>query len=228
MNNAKILIIEDDLSIIRFLSLSLETNGYKIIKAENGIEGISLFMTDNPDLILLDLGLPDIDGSEVLSQIRTQSDVPILIVSARGQEKEKVEALDMGADDYITKPFHINELLARIRVALRKKTPHVVKEKQFVLDGLKIDFDKYMVFVDETEIHLTPIEFKLLVLLVENAGKVLTHSFIIRSIWGYHSCDDSQSLRVFMANIRRKIEKDSSHPRYILTEVGVGYRFVDE
>lgn len=228
MNNAKILIIEDDLSIIRFLALSLETNGYKVIKAENGIEGISLFMTDNPDLILLDLGLPDIDGSEVLSQIRTQSEVPILIVSARGQEKEKVEALDMGADDYITKPFHINELLARIRVALRKKTPHVMKEKQFVLDGLKIDFDKYMVFVDDTEIHLTPIEFKLLVLLVENAGKVLTHSFIIRNIWGYHSCDDSQSLRVFMANIRRKIEKDSSHPRYILTEVGVGYRFVDE
>lgn len=228
MNNTKVLIIEDDISIIRFLSLSLETNGYKVIKAENGIEGISLFMTDNPDLILLDLGLPDIDGSEVLSQIRTQSDVPILVVSARGQEKEKVEALDLGADDYITKPFHINELLARVRVALRKKATKITKEKQFVLDGLRIDFEKYLVFVDEREIHLTPIEFKLLVLLVENAGKVLTHSFIIRNIWGYHTCDDSQSLRVFMANIRRKIEKDSSHPRYILTEVGVGYRFVDE
>lgn len=228
MNNTKVLIIEDDISIIRFLSLSLETNGYKVIKAENGIEGISLFMSDNPDVILLDLGLPDIDGSEVLSQIRTQSDVPILVVSARGQEKEKVEALDLGADDYITKPFHINELLARVRVALRKKATKITKEKQFVLDGLRIDFEKYLVFVDEREIHLTPIEFKLLVLLVENAGKVLTHSFIIRNIWGYHTCDDSQSLRVFMANIRRKIEKDSSHPRYILTEVGVGYRFVDE
>ena len=181
-----------------------------------------MFMTDNPDLILLDLGLPDIDGSEVLSQIRTQSEVPILVVSARGQEKEKVEALDLGADDYVTKPFHINELLARVRVALRKKTPQVVKEKIFILDGLRVDFEKYKVF------HLTPIEFKLLVLLIENAGKVLTHSFIIRNIWGYSSCEDSQSLRVFMANIRRKIEKDSSHPRYILTEVGVGYRFVDE
>ena len=207
----KILLIEDDASIIRFLSLSLDKNGYKVIEARNGIEGISLFMSDNPDLILLDLGLPD-----------------ILVVSARGQEREKVEALDLGADDYVTKPFHINELLARVRVALRKKTPRVVKEKVFVLDGLRVDFEKYKVYVEDREVHLTPIEFKLLVLLIEHAGKVLTHSFIIRNIWGYSSCEDSQSLRVFMANIRRKIEKDSSHPRYILTEVGVGYRFVDE
>ncbi|MEG2507655.1 MAG: response regulator transcription factor, partial [Longicatena sp.] len=204
-DNTKVLLIEDDKNIIKFLSLSLETNGCKVISAQSGIEGISLFMTDNPDLILLDLGLPDIDGSEVLSQIRTQSDVPILIVSARGQEKEKVEALDLGADDYITKPFHINELLARIRVALRKKTPQVVKDKVFKMDSLYIDFEKYKVFVEEKEIHLTPIEFKLLVLLIENAGKVLTHSFIIKKIWGYNTCEDSQSLRVFMANIRRKI-----------------------
>ncbi|MEG1475813.1 MAG: response regulator transcription factor, partial [Longicatena sp.] len=201
-DNTKVLLIEDDKNIIKFLSLSLETNGCKVISAQSGIEGISLFMTDNPDLILLDLGLPDIDGSEVLSQIRTQSDVPILIVSARGQEKEKVEALDLGADDYITKPFHINELLARIRVALRKKTPQVVKDKVFKMDSLYIDFEKYKVFVEEKEIHLTPIEFKLLVLLIENAGKVLTHSFIIKKIWGYNTCEDSQSLRVFMANIR--------------------------
>ena len=199
----KILLIEDDASIIRFLSLSLDKNGYKVIEARNGIEGISLFMSDNPDLILLDLGLPDIDGSEVLRQIRSQSEVPILVVSARGQEREKVEALDLGADDYVTKPFHINELLARVRVALRKKTPRVVKEKVFALDGLRVDFEKYKVYVEDREVHLTPIEFKLLVLLIEHAGKVLTHSFIIRNIWG-------------------------SHPRYILTEVGVGYRFVDE
>ena len=224
----KILLIEDDASIIRFLSLSLDKNGYKVIEARNGIEGISLFMSDNPDLILLDLGLPDIDGSEVLRQIRSQSEVPILVVSARGQEREKVEALDLGADDYVTKPFHINELLARVRVALRKKTPRVVKEKVFVLDGLRVDFEKYKVYVEDREVHLTPIEFKLLVLLIEHAGKVLTHSFIIRNIWGYSSCADSQSLRFFMANIRRKIEKDISHPRYILTDVGVGYRFVDE
>ena len=174
----KILLIEDDASIIRFLSLSLDKNGYKVIEARNGIEGISLFMSDNPDLILLDLGLPDIDGSEVLRQIRSQSEVPILVVSARGQEREKVEALDLGADDYVTKPFHINELLARVRVALRKKTPRVVKEKVFVLDGLRVDFEKYKVYVEDREVHLTPIEFKLLVLLIEHAGKVLTHSFI--------------------------------------------------
>ena len=226
--NEKILLIEDDKSIQRFLRISLETNGYKTLNAETGIEGISLYMTQNPDLILLDLGLPDIDGMEVLSQIRDQSSVPIIVVSARGQEHEKVDALDQGADDYITKPFNINELLARVRVALRKKTSDVIKAKTFEIDQLKIDFEKYKVYVDQQEIHLTPIEYKLLVLLVENAGKVLTHSFIIRKIWGYSTNEDSQSLRVFMANIRRKIEKDSSHPRYILTEVGVGYRFVEE
>lgn len=226
--NEKILVIEDDKNIIRFLKISLETNSFKVINAENGIEGISLFMTDNPDLILLDLGLPDIDGIEVLRQVRSQSEVPILVVSARGQEKEKVEALDLGADDYITKPFHINELMARVRVALRKKTSDVVKAHVFELDTFKIDFEKHKVSVDGVEIHMTPIEFKLMVLLVENAGKVITHSYIIKQVWGYNSTEDSQSLRVFMANIRRKIEKDSSHPRYILTEVGVGYRFVDE
>lgn len=228
MKDAKILVIEDDHNITRFLKVSLETNDYKVLHAEKGIEGISMFLYDNPDLILLDLGLPDIDGIEVLSQIRAQSDIPVLIVSARGQEKEKVEALDLGADDYITKPFHINELLARVRVALRKRTPDIVKEKVFVLDTLKIDFEKHRIFVDDNEIHLTPIEYNLLVLLVENSGKVLTHSYILKKIWGYASNEDSQSLRVFMASIRRKIEKDTSHPRYILTEVGVGYRFVEE
>lgn len=226
--NHKILLIEDDRNIIRFLGLSLKKNNYDVIEACSGLEGISIFMMDNPDLIILDLGLPDIDGREVLQQIRSQSEVPILIVSARGQEKEKVEALDLGADDYVTKPFYINELLARVRVALRKHTSEIVKEKLFLLDGLRIDFEKYKVFVNEDEIHLTPIEFRLLTLLIENAGKVLTHRYIVRSIWGYNSYEDSQSLRVFMANIRRKIEKDSSHPRYIQTEVGVGYRFVDK
>ena len=226
--NEKILLIEDDKNIIKFLSLSLESNHYKFINTTSGIEGISLFMTDNPDLIILDLGLPDIDGMEVLHQIRAQSDVAIIVVSARGQEKEKVEALDAGADDYITKPFHINELLARVRVALRKKAPSVVKEKIFTCDALCIDFEKYKVIVNEKEIHLTPIEFKLLTLLVEHAGKVLTHSFIIKNVWGYNSFEDSQSLRVFMANLRRKIEEDSSKPHYILTEVGVGYRFIEQ
>lgn len=226
--NTKILIIEDDKNILNFLSISLKTKGYDYMTAMTGLDGISLFLSNNPDLILLDLGLPDIDGMTVLEQIRESSDVPVIIVSARGQEKEKVEALDKGADDYITKPFYIGELLARIRVAIRKRQPKITKSKKFILDTLEIDFEKRKVYVDNKEVHLTPIEYKLLVLLIEHTGKVLTYSFINKEIWGYSNLEDSQSLRVFMANIRRKIEKDTSKPRYIITEVGVGYRFVDE
>ena len=227
-NETSILIIEDDKSIQNFLSISLKTNGYRYETAANGLEGISLFLSNNPDLILLDLGLPDIDGLAVLEQVRQSSDVPVIVVSARGQEREKVQALDMGADDYITKPFYINELPARIRVALRKHQPKVAKSSVFTLDTLTIDFERRKVFVEGKEVHLTPIEYKLLVLLVDHAGKVLTHSFINKQVWGYANTEEPQSLRVFMANIRRKIEKDTTHPRYILTEVGVGYRFVDE
>ena len=227
-NETSILIIEDDKSIQNFLSISLKTNGYRYETAANGLEGISLFLSNNPDLILLDLGLPDIDGLAVLEQVRQSSDVPVIVVSARGQEREKVQALDMGADDYITKPFYINELLARIRVALRKHQPKVAKSSVFTLDTLTIDFERRKVFVEGKEVHLTPIEYKRLVLLVDHAGKVLTHSFINKQVWGYANTEEPQSLRVFMANIRRKIEKDTTHPRYILTEVGVGYRFVDE
>lgn len=226
--NTKILIIEDDKNILNFLSISLKTKGYDYMTAMTGLDGISLFFSNNPDLILLDLGLPDIDGMTVLEQIRESSDVPVIIVSARGQEKEKVEALDKGADDYITKPFYIGELLARIRVAIRKRQPKITKSKKFILDTLEIDFEKRKVYVDNKEVHLTPIEYKLLVLLIEHTGKVLTYSFINKEIWGHSNLEDSQSLRVFMANIRRKIEKDTSKPRYIITEVGVGYRFVDE
>lgn len=226
--NTKILIIEDDKNILNFLSISLKTKGYDYMTAMTGLDGISLFLANNPDLILLDLGLPDIDGITVLEQIRESSDVPVIIVSARGQEKEKVEALDKGADDYITKPFYIGELLARIRVAIRKRQPKITKSKKFILDTLEIDFEKRKVYIDNKEVHLTPIEYKLLVLLIEHTGKVLTYSFINKEIWGYSNLEDSQSLRVFMANIRRKIEKDTSKPRYIITEVGVGYRFVDE
>ncbi|NBK97708.1 MAG: response regulator transcription factor [Erysipelotrichia bacterium] len=226
--NINILVIEDDKSISRFLELSLKTNGYKPLLAATGLDGISLFMSNNPDLILLDLGLPDIDGMEVLDQIRSQSDVPLIIVSARGEEKEKVDALDNGADDFITKPFHLGELLARIRVALRKKKVDSVLEKVFVLDGFRLDFEKRRIFINDEEVHFTPIEYKLLTLLVRNAGKVLTHNFIIKEIWGYSYEEEAQSLRVFMANIRRKIEKDTMNPRYIITEVGVGYRFMDD
>ncbi len=225
---SKILIIEDDKNILNFLSISLKTNGYQYETACSGVAGISAFLNEQPDLVLLDLGLPDMDGLAVLAQIRRSSEVPILVVSARGQEKEKVEALDGGADDYLTKPFHIGELLARIRVALRKAQPKIVKNELFTLDTLTIDFTKRKVWVEGKEVHLTPMEYKLLALLVQYSGRVLTHGFIIKEVWGYQEEADSQSLRVFMANIRRKIERDTTNPRFILTEIGVGYRFVDE
>jgi two-component system KDP operon response regulator KdpE len=224
----KILVIEDDKIISKFLSVALKTNDYQYLQAESGIEGISLFMANNPDLILLDLGLPDIDGMEVLAQIRSQSEVPIIIISARGREKEKVSALDEGADDYLTKPFNIGELLARMRVALRKRNKPFDQSNVFALKDLRIDFEKRKVFVSSEEIHLTPIEYKIMELLVEFQGKVLTHSFIQKKIWGYESIDDFQTLRVFMAAIRRKIETDTNNPQYILTEVGIGYRLNEE
>ncbi|WP_324823053.1 response regulator transcription factor [Sinanaerobacter sp. ZZT-01] len=222
-----ILIIEDDKSIARFLTVSLETNGYKTLCADTGISGISHYFSANPALILLDLGLPDIDGFEVLSQIREKSDTPVIIVSARDQEFDKVNALDNGADDYITKPFFIGELLARVRVALRKRQPKAA-EDIFQLDEFQLDYKRRKVFVNGNEVHLTPIEYRLLHLLVSHSGQVLTHAYIIKNIWGYEEQEDSQSLRVFMANLRRKIEKNTASPRYLLTEMGVGYRFVDE
>lgn len=227
MNYKTVLIIEDDKSILNFLKLSLKTNGYKILEATNGLTGISLFLSHNPDLILLDLGLPDIDGMEVLAQIRQSSTVPVVIVSARGQEREKVSALDIGADDYITKPFGVSELLARVRVALRRQKRTSVTN-EFVLENLRIDFNKRKIYVGDKEIHLTPIEYKLVLLLTENSGKVLTHKFIQNEVWGYETSDEYQTLRVFMANIRKKIEIDTVRPRFIMTEVGVGYRFADE
>lgn len=221
MFDKKILIIEDEKVIQNFLSLSLKSKKYEPIIAENGLLGISLFMSHNPDLILLDLGLPDIDGTEVLKQIRSSSDIPIIIISARGQEREKVNALDLGADDYITKPFNIEELFARIRVVLRRYKPQDVRTNDFKLGGLLVNFEKRKVYINDEEIHLTPIEYKMLVLLIQNQGKVLTHRFIQQEIWGSPTTDDYQSLRVFMSNIRRKIETDTSEPKFIKTEVGV-------
>lgn len=226
MNKGHILVIEDDKSIINFLSISLKTNEYKVDVAENGLNGISLFLTNKPDLVLLDLGLPDIDGTEVIKQIRFSSRIPIIVISARGQDSEKVEALDLGADDFVTKPFSIQELLARVRVGLRKTVPDAVIQNVFKAGGLKIDYEMRQVTVDEAPIHLTPMEYKILLLLVKNAGKVLTHRYLQSEIWGYADENEFQSLRVFMANIRKKIEKDTNQPKYIVTEVGVGYRFV--
>ena len=222
-----ILIIEDDPAIIRLLKVAVETNKYQSIIARDGIGGISLYLSEHPDLVLLDLGLPDIDGMEVLSQIRDMSKVPVIVVSARGSENEKVNALDAGADDYVTKPFNVAELMARIRVCIRKAMPEEKKEMIFQSKDLKIDFDKYQAFLNDQLIHFTPIEFKIMKLLIDNKGKVLTHKYIQNEVWGYDSDDEYQSLRVYMAGLRKKIEKDTSKPEYIVTEIGVGYRFVE-
>lgn len=227
MNEADILVIEDDKSIQNFIKISLKTKGYGCILADNGLMGISCFYANHPDLVLLDMGLPDVDGMEVLNQIRRESEIPVIVVSARGMEHEKIAALDAGADDYITKPFNAGELLARIRVALRHKSNIPRQEQVFELDYFKMDFEKRKVLVHDQEVHLTPIEYKMLALLVNNAGKVLTHHNIQQEVWGYDTTDDYQSLRVFMANIRRKIEDNSTKSRFIQTEVGVGYRFVE-
>lgn len=227
MNNTTILIVEDDKTIQNFLKVTLKTQNYNYIIAETGLSGLSLFYANRPDLVLLDLGLPDIEGIEVLKQIRQNSSIPIIVVSARSSETEKVMALDYGSDDYVTKPFNAAELLARIRAALRHCLKEKVSEPIFELDYLKVDFERRHVWIKDQEIHLTPIEYKMLVLLITNRGKVLTHHFIQENVWGYETTDDYQSLRVFMANIRRKIEIDSSSPHFIITEVGVGYRFVE-
>lgn len=224
-----ILVIEDDKYISHFIDISLSKEGYHVLVAETAEEGMFLFSSHRPDIILLDLGLPDRDGVDLLRDVRAFSDVPILIVSARGQEKEKIAALDLGANDYITKPFYMGELMARIRVAERslQNAGEEPKDSQFSCDWLTVDYEKRKVYVSGNEIHLTPTEYKTLLLLIANKGKVLTHNYIIRQIWGYEG-GDSKSVRVFMANLRRKLEKDTAHPRFILTEVGVGYRFADE
>lgn len=227
MNEADILVVEDDKSIQNFIKIALKTKGYGCIVADNGLMGLSCFYANNPDLILLDLGLPDVDGMEVLRQVRQESEVPVIIVSARGMEQEKISALDEGADDYVTKPFSAGELLARIRVAMRHKSGVPKQEPVFELDYFRMDFERRKVFIRETEVHLTPIEYKMLTLLVRNAGKVLTHHFIQQEVWGYDTTDDYQSLRVFMANIRRKLGDNSAKPRFIQTEVGIGYRFTE-
>ena len=228
--NIKILIIEDDNRIANFMSMALKAKGYQFLVARNGNMGILSFCTENPDIILLDLGLPDIDGVEIIRQIRKVSNIPIIIVSAREQESDKIIALDAGANDYVTKPFAMGELLARIRVMERfiDRENSNVQESIYKFDYLTVDSEKYRIFIDDTEVHLTPIEYKLLLLLITNRGKVVTHSQISKEVWGYGETGDSKSIRVFMASLRRKIEKDTTCPRFILTEIGVGYRFSDE
>jgi two-component system, OmpR family, KDP operon response regulator KdpE len=232
-NKPVILVVEDDKSIRNFICVSLNANGYKYIETDSGKNAISLAASHRPDIIILDLGLPDIDGIDVITELRKLTKAPIVVVSARGQEKEKVLALDSGADDYLTKPFSLPELLARLRVALRHLIPTSTSNQQelsslFTVGELKIDYEKRHVYLSSDEVHLTPLEYKLLVLMAKQAGKVLTHKFILREIWGDTNGSDTLSLRVFMANMRRKIEKEPAQPRYLLTEVGVGYRLADE
>jgi len=227
-----ILIVDDEKSIRSFLRVSIESQGYKCIDTDNGSSALMLAVSHNPDIIILDLGLPDMDGVEVIKKLRTMSQMPIIIISARGHEREKVEALDAGADDYLTKPFSVSELLARIRVILRHKSIENISNKAenliFKVKELIIDTDKHRVWLDNQEIRLTPNEYKVLVLLAKNQGKVLTHRFITENVWGGTISEDTQSLRVCMGNLRRKLSEDPSQPKYIITEIGVGYRLIDE
>jgi len=232
MSKKLILLVEDDKTIRKFISTALLTQDYDVKEAITGKEGISIAVSYSPDVVLLDLGLEDMDGIEVIKAIRQFSNIPIIVVSAREQDRDKVEVFDAGADDYLTKPFSIVELLARVRVAFRHSQVEAQQKDDvkstFEVDKLLIDFDKRKVIVDDVEVHLTPIEYNILSLLAKYHGKVLTHNFIIKEIWGSVIGNETKSLRVFMATLRRKIEKQPANPRYIITEVGVGYRLNDE
>lgn len=226
-----VLVIEDEDAICNFITAILNSNGYRVAKSNTGKTGLSMAVSYNPDVILLDLGLPDMDGVEVLKGIREWGRIPVVVVSARGHEREKVEVLDLGADDYIVKPFGTSELLARIRTALRHSPQSMGGEsngtEKITIGDLEIDFGRRLVLLDGNTVHVTPVEYKILALLSKNAGKVLTHDYIIKEIWGNYA-DNSHTLRVNMANIRRKIESNPGFPKYILTEMGVGYRMAEE
>lgn len=228
----RVLIVEDDKSIRNFIRAILEANHYDVIIANTGTEAYSLITSQCPDLVILDLGLPDIDGVKILKKVREWSGMPIIVVSARTHEKDKVEALDLGADDYITKPFGTSELLARIRTAIRhSRTAYLAPDGgpsgSFTAGGLVIDYDKHRVYVDGNDANLTQNEYRLVSLLGKYAGKVLTYDFLIKEIWGPNMENNNRILRVNMANIRRKLEKNPAQPKYIFTEIGVGYRMLD-
>ncbi len=229
-NRWTVLIIEDEKTIGNYIEAILANKDYRTLRAADGVTGLSLYASHHPEVVLLDLGLPDMDGMEVLKKIREFSSVPVIVISARIQEREKVDALDEGADDYITKPFGAEELLARIRTALRHRL-HMgqsgVQEPMYSRDGLVIDFSKRMVTLRGKAVHLTQIEYKLVSLLARNAGKVLTYDYILKEIWGPYADTDNQILRVNMANIRRKLESNPAEPHYMFTEIGVGYRMLE-
>lgn len=224
---ATLLLIEDERQMRRFLRVTLESEKYSVVEAETASNGLALAATGHPDIVLLDLGLPDMDGLEVIDRLREWSTVPVIVISAREQEGDKIKALDRGADDYLTKPFAAGELLARIRVALRHAAPKSRDQGEaiFVAEALTIDFLKRQVFHETREIHLTPIEYRLLTVLVRNAGRVMTHRQILKEVWGPPYVEQTHYLRVFMNQLRKKIEADSTRPRFLLNEPGIGYRF---
>lgn len=232
MNKFNVLVIEDKKNICNFISKSLSSQGYRVSCAATGTEALSLATSLCPDILLLDLGLPDMDGMEIIRRFRTWSNRPIIVVSARTLEIDKVRALDAGADDYLTKPFGISELMARIRTSLRHSNPlgndrgtppHLYHAK-----GLEIDFFKRTITINRQSVHLTPIEYKIVAFLAQNSGKVMTYSAVMNNVWGPYAESDNKILRVNMANIRRKLERNPAEPEYIYTEVGVGYRMADD
>ena len=226
----KILVIEDEPEIRRFLRATLANSGYRMLESQNGADGLEQAASESPAAVLLDLGLPDMDGLSVIGRLRAWSQVPIIVISARGNEADKIKALDGGADDYLTKPFGVGELLARIRVALRRvpdeSAPGDVRP--FALGELRVDFARRQVFVGQQEVHLTPIEHRLLTTLIRHAGKLVTHRQLLKEVVGPDSVFETHYLRVYMAHLRRKIEADPSRPRYLLTEPGIGYRLAAE
>ena len=230
MNRLTILVVEDDLSVKNLITTTLKTHDYRYLTAQNGETAIMEASSHNPDIVLLDLGLPDMDGVEVIKKIRTWSNVPIIVISARSEDTDKIDALDSGADDYLTKPFSVEELLARLRVTQRRLTmtqsENQVNQSVVENGSLRIDYAAGCAYLNDRELHLTPIEYKLLCLLSRNVGKVLTHTFIMQNIWGSSWENDIASLRVFMATLRKKIEPEADSPQYIQTHIGVGYRML--
>lgn len=229
----KVLIIEDEKSISNFISTILNNNGYETLNASCGSEAITMISSHCPDLIILDLGLPDMDGLDILRQLRSWSSLPVVVVSARSHERDKVTALDMGADDYLTKPFGTEELLARVRTAIRHTrtssgNDEIAQKGTYTVGELTIDYNKHQVLLRGENARLTLSEFRIVALLGKHAGKVLTYDTIIKELWGPRAGGDNQILRVNMANIRRKIEQNPAEPRYIFTEIGVGYRLAEE
>jgi two-component system, OmpR family, KDP operon response regulator KdpE len=222
--NPLILVVEDEIQMRRFLRASLTSNGYQVTEAETAEDGLTQAAARNPELILLDLGLPDQDGLVVTRRLREWAKTPIIVISARGREEDKIQALDGGADDYLTKPFGVGELLARIRVALRNAARGELGTSQFSLGELEVDLIRRIVLLKGSEVHLTPIEYKLLATLIQHAGRVITHRQLLKEVWGPGSSEQTQYLRVYMRQLRHKLEQNPSRPRYLTTEPGVGYR----